>query len=137
MECPNCGSDEVRLSRRPSALGRALHLFGVYRFRCESCQHLFRSRISKMRYVFYAKCPCCHRMDLSRWSRDYYNPPTLTRWMLALGADPIRCEYCRHNFWSFRWVREKFCRQKRAARSQVVIPTSDSADQPVAIGREK
>lgn len=67
-------------------------------------------------------------MDLSRWSRDYYNPRTLTRVMLAFGAKPVRCEYCRNNFWSFRLIREKFSKEKRFARSQVVIPVENTAD---------
>lgn len=65
-------------------------------------------------------------MDLSRWSREYYSPPLLTRLMLRLGAKPIRCAYCRVNFWSFRVVKERFDKHKRAARSQVVIPVGGS-----------
>lgn len=97
-------------------------IFGIYLFRCEDCGHLFRSSIQRVRYFLYAKCPKCHRMDLSRWTREFYNAPFLTRFMLGLGAKPVRCEYCRNNFWSFRLVREKFSKEKRAARSQIVVP---------------
>lgn len=128
LACPQCGSDEVRLSRRQFSLRRVLRAFGIYHFRCEKCGHLFKSSIHRLRHIFYAKCPSCHRMDLSRWTRDYYNPPFFTRLMLALGADPIRCEYCRNNFWSYRKVREKFSKEKRAARSTVVIPVEPPAD---------
>ncbi|MBM3768938.1 MAG: hypothetical protein FJW32_26455 [Acidobacteria bacterium] len=80
-------------------------------------------------------------MDLSRWSRDYYNPSTLTRWMLAIGAAPIRCEYCRNNFWSFRFIREKFSREKRAARSHVAVPVrpdpDDETDSALASGQQR
>ena len=80
-------------------------------------------------------------MDLSRWSRDYYNPPTLTRCMLGLGATPVRCEYCRNNFWSFRFIREKFSKDKRAARSHVVVPVRREPDREetaaVAAGEQK
>jgi len=93
------------------------------------------------RFLAYAKCPSCHRMDLSRWSRDYYNPSTLTRWMLAIGAAPIRCEYCRNNFWSFRFIREKFSREKRAARSHVAVPVrpdpDDETDSALASGQQR
>jgi len=51
--------------------------------------------------------------------------------MLAIGAKPVRCEYCRNNFWSFRLVREKFSKELRAARSQVVIPVDDTPVQPL------
>lgn len=130
LACPQCGSDEVRLSRRKFSLRKVLRAFGIYHFRCEQCGHLFKSNIHRLRHIIYAKCPSCHRMDLSRWTRDYYNPPFLTRLMLALGADPIRCEYCRNNFWSYRKVREKFSREKRAARSTVIIPVEPPADVP-------
>lgn len=122
LACPKCGSDEVRLSRRKLALRKFLHIFGVYLFRCEYCEFLFRANIHSVRHTLYAKCPTCHRMDLGRWSRDYYSPPFITRLMLAFGAKPTRCEYCRNKFWSFRFVREKFSREKRAARSVVVRP---------------
>jgi hypothetical protein len=72
-------------------------------------------------------------MDLSRWTREFYNAPFLTRLMLGLGAKPVRCEYCRNNFWSFRLVREKFSKEKRAARSQIVVPVEQ--DEPEAISR--
>ncbi len=91
------------------------------------------------RYLAYAKCPSCHRMDLSRWSRDYYNPPKLTRWMLGIGATPVRCEYCRNNFWSFRFILEKFSKEKRSSRSEVVVPVrrepDDEEESTVASGR--
>jgi predicted nucleic acid-binding Zn ribbon protein len=128
LSCPKCGSDEVRLSRRKRALRRLLHVFGIYHFRCEDCGHLFRSNIQRLAHAFFAKCPTCHRMDLSRWTREFYSPGFVTRFMLGLGAKPVRCEYCRNNFWSFRAVREKFSKEKRFARSQVVIPVREGTD---------
>ena len=122
LACPKCGSDEVRLSRRKLAIRKFLQIFGIYHFRCEHCAFLFKSSIHNVSHLPYAKCPTCHRMDLSRWSREFYSPPFLTRFMLGCGAKPVRCEYCRNNFWSFRLVREKFSKEKRFARSQVVIP---------------
>jgi hypothetical protein len=64
-------------------------------------------------------------MDLGRWTREFYSPTFITRVMLAVGAKAVRCEYCRNNFWSFRFVREKFSKAKRVARSQVVIPVEE------------
>lgn len=128
LACPKCGSDEVRLSRRKLAVRRFLRIFGIYLFRCEDCGHSFQSNIHSLRRLFYARCPTCHRMDLSRWSREYYSPGLTTRLMLAIGAKPVRCEYCRNNFWSYRPVREKFSREKRAARSQVVTPAETPAE---------
>jgi DNA-directed RNA polymerase subunit RPC12/RpoP len=124
LECPRCGSDEVRLSRRRRAIRTLLKIFGIYTFRCQSCQSTFQRNIGALQNLAFAKCSLCHRMDLSRWSRDYYNPSTWTKLMLAFGAKPVRCEYCRNNFWSFRLVKEKFSKEKRAARSRVIIPVS-------------
>lgn len=111
-------------------MGRVLRIIGVYAFRCEMCSAHFSASINSLRHVLWAKCNRCHRMDLSKWSREYYSPALLTRMMLAIGAKAVRCEYCRNNFWSFRLVREEFSKQKRAARSQVVIPVEDQDGAP-------
>lgn len=122
LACPNCGSDEVRLSRQKNAVRQVLRLFGLYHFRCEDCGHLYKASIHTVEHLIFAKCPTCHRMDLSRWTQEHYRPSWWTQLMLSIGAKPTRCEYCRNNFWSFRPVRERFSREKRFARSQVVIP---------------
>jgi C4-type Zn-finger protein len=127
LSCPKCGSDEVRFSRKRSALRWVLRVFGIYRFRCEDCGERFNSNIQSYRHLPYAKCPTCHRMDLSQWNREYYTPGFSTRVALGLGAKPVRCEYCRNNFWSFRVLHERFSKEKRAARSQVVIPAEDAS----------
>jgi endogenous inhibitor of DNA gyrase (YacG/DUF329 family) len=102
--------------------------FGIYMFKCDDCEHRFKAVIYRPKNLFFAKCSRCHRMDLSRWTREYYSPGLVTRVMLALGAKAVRCEYCRHNFWSFRLVREKFSKAKRFARSQVVVAVEDAAN---------
>lgn len=126
LACPQCHSEEVRLSRRKVGLRKILRVFGIYHFRCEPCGHLFVANIHDIRHALYAKCDLCHRMDLSRWNRDHYDPPFWTKVMLALGARAVRCEYCRNNFWSFRPIKERYSREKRAARSQVIVPAQPS-----------
>lgn len=122
ISCSRCRSEEVRLLRSHTFGLRLLRITGIYRFVCEDCGHRFLSGIWRIRYFAYAKCPRCQRMDLSSWRIEQYEPRTFTRWMVSLGAKPSRCEYCRYNFWSFRFIREQFCRIKRAGRSPVVIP---------------
>lgn len=72
--------------------------------------------------MLYAKCSRCHRLDLSKWNTDHYNPPFATRLAVAFGAKPVRCDYCRHNFWSFRRVKVQYSQAARSERSPVVIP---------------
>lgn len=127
LACPKCGSKDVRLSRRKGAVNKILRLLGRYLFRCDCCSQHFRANILSLRHMFYAKCPTCHRMDLGRWSREFYSPSFITRVMLALGARAVRCEYCRNNFWSFRLIRESFSKVKRASRSQVLVPVGGSS----------
>ncbi len=129
LACPKCDSDEVRLSRKKFTLRKILRILGIYHFRCDGCGHLFRSNIHSISHLIFAKCPTCHRMDLGRWSREYYSPTLLTRAMLAIGAKPVRCAYCRNNFWSFRFIQEKFSKEKRSARSQVVIPVESDREE--------
>ena len=47
-------------------------------------------------------------MDLSTWSESV-SPTGAWQWArLTFGAKPYRCEYCRHNFVSFRPRKERF-----------------------------
>lgn len=118
--CPKCGSDEVRFSKRKQILRPFLHLCGIYLFRCEKCSGLFDANIHSLPNAIYAKCPSCHRTDLSRWTKEFYRPDFLTKLMLAFGAKPARCEYCRKNFWSFRLIKERYSKEKRSRRSAAV-----------------
>lgn len=106
------------MSRVRGLSERVRSILGIYPVRCRACDARFFSSIWHFRYLRYARCPRCYRMDLSTWSEQYYNPPTLTRAMLRLGATPYRCEYCRCNFASFRACKERFSwRKRREGRS--------------------
>jgi DNA-directed RNA polymerase subunit RPC12/RpoP len=119
--CSRCGSESVRTSRSRSLSCKVLNLLGIAPFRCQDCDHRFRASIWRIRQMFYAKCPRCHRLDLSKWNVDHYNPPMATRIAVALRAKTVRCEYCRHNFWSFRRVKVVFSLHKRYERSPIVF----------------
>ena len=47
-------------------------------------------------------------MDLSLWSEKGAHIGWFSAWRLKLGAKPLRCEYCRLNFVSFRRRHERF-----------------------------
>lgn len=57
-------------------------------------------------------------MDLSRWSLEDYRPGAFSRLLLRLGANPWRCEYCRHNFVSFRPRKLRYQPRRHRSRSQ-------------------
>lgn len=120
----------MRTSRSRSLSGKFLNLLGIAAFRCQNCDHRFRASIWRIRQAFYAKCDRCHRMDLSKWNTDHYNPPLGTRIAVACGAKAVRCEYCRHNFWSFRRVKVVFSLLKRYERSPIVFDSADEEFPP-------
>jgi len=122
ITCSRCGSESVRTSRSRSLSGKVLNVLGIFAFRCLDCDHRFRASIWRARQMLYAKCTRCHRLDLSKWNTDHYNPPFGTRLAVACGAKPVRCDYCRHNFWSFRRVKVPYSQSARSERSPVVIP---------------
>ncbi len=130
ITCSRCGSETVRTSRSRSLSGKFLNLLGIAAFRCQNCDYRFRASIWGIRQAFYAKCPRCHRMDLSKWNTDHYHPPLGTRIAVACAAKAVRCEYCRHNFWSFRRVKVVFSLLKRYARSPIVFDSSDGEFPP-------
>jgi hypothetical protein len=57
-------------------------------------------------------------MDLSVWSEESYRTTLSNRLLLTIGAKPYRCEYCRCNFVSFRFRKEKY-RSRRQVAEQV------------------
>lgn len=111
--CPECNSRNVRSSLSRTLGERMMKALGVFQLRCKDCDARFTGQIWDPRNAFYARCPRCYRLDLSTWSIDYYRAPV--RWLLylKLGAEAHRCEYCRHNFVSFRSCKIKFTGRKR------------------------
>lgn len=112
--CPECGSADIRASLSRTLGESIAKFFGFFRFRCRDCDTRFSGQIWDVSNIFWAKCPRCYRMDLSTWDPEHYRYPT--RWLLLmhLGAKCIRCEYCRHNFLSYRRAKYKFVRKKAA-----------------------
>jgi hypothetical protein len=55
-------------------------------------------------------------MDLSVWSERHYRVSAYKSILLSLGANPYRCESCRHNFLSFRRRKERFRHRRSEAQ---------------------
>ena len=111
IHCPSCHSRDVRASTAKSFGEQLGRMFGFIQLRCKSCDERFTSSLWDLHNMFYAKCPRCYRLDLSTWTTHYYHAPT--RWVvfMKLGARRHRCEYCRHNFISWRPAKLKFKRR--------------------------
>lgn len=106
--CPACGSKQVRTSHPRNRAERIRSLVGLIHLRCRQCGHRFESSLWQFGKWAYARCPRCFRMDLGTWSESHYIVRWDMRLLMALGAKKFRCEVCRHNFVSFRRLKERF-----------------------------
>lgn len=95
-------------------------MVGIYAVRCDDCGHRFSDSLWRFADVIYAKCPKCYRTDLSTWMLRYYRPGNWTLIKNWLGGRRMRCEACRHNFVSFRLMKEKSTFRK-ASRAQATL----------------
>ncbi len=118
LDCPKCGSRDLRYSRRRTAGERVRSWIGVRPLRCRDCRHRFVERTWRLSSLKYARCPNCWRMDLNSWSTESYRPTWMDSLLLGLGGRPYRCEYCRINFVSFRAWRERFTFKRWKKRRQ-------------------
>src|SRR5205807_847102 len=124
VRCPECGTRDVRTSHARSFADRLRALVGIYNVKCKRCDARFRGALWNPLLLFYARCPRCLRTELSKWSEEHYNPPTLTIAKLRLGASPLRCDFCRCNFASFRVRKRRFSWHKdRPAASRPTLNT--------------
>jgi DNA-directed RNA polymerase subunit RPC12/RpoP len=120
IACPRCGSRFLRPSRTRTLIERLNGLRFVSPLRCLDCKTRFVASTLDWRDLKYARCPICFRMDLNSWTGRNFNPPFWTSIKLLFGARRWRCEYCRHNFASFRGRKEifSFARWKKVAQMQ-------------------
>jgi len=128
LDCPSCGTRDVRVSR-PHGLADYLKSWvGVSRLRCRRCNYRWETSVWASGSWRYARCPRCYRQELTSWMEHYYNPPRWTRFLLRLGAHPQRCEVCRCNFASFRSRKDNFA-WRHQTRAEAVPPTPDQVTQ--------
>ena len=114
IRCPSCNSRDVRASLPQTFGEHIVRLFGYMQIRCKDCDRRFTSSIWDLPNIFYAKCPRCYRLDLSTWTTHYYHAPARWHFYMKLGARRRRCEYCRHNFLSWRPAKLKYKRRSPA-----------------------
>jgi DNA-directed RNA polymerase subunit RPC12/RpoP len=108
VACPRCGSRFLRDSH-PRNFGEIVRrLWFVAPLRCLDCKTRFVASTLILSDLQFARCPACYRMDLNGWTGKSYTPPFLMGLKIRFGATRFRCEYCRHNFASFRKRKEPF-----------------------------
>jgi hypothetical protein len=85
------------------------HLFGfagILPWRCESCEARFYARAMPFRTLFNAHCGICGNLELQRISPERVQGATSVIYRL-LGIPALRCEPCRHKFFSIRPLRRE------------------------------
>lgn len=134
LVCPKCGSRNLRHSHVRRSAERLGTLFGVQPIRCRVCRTRFVARTWRFADLRYAKCPKCMRMDLSGWAETHYRVPVYKSFLMMLGANPYRCEYCRHNFVSFRQRKERFRFSRRQRQEQGAAEDNGAQQKPDTMG---
>jgi hypothetical protein len=99
--CPACGSSSCRRSRRRGFADIASGVLGLIPWRCLRCELRFRARPLPVSHWRYAHFSICGNLDLQRISPEYV-PGTLGFIGRLLGLPSLRCDPCRHKFFSIR-----------------------------------
>jgi len=85
------------------------YLFGfvsLLPWRCEACAARFYARLMPFRTFLYAHCGICGNLELQRISADHVPGVTANLGRL-LGLPALRCQPCRHKFFSVRPLRRE------------------------------
>jgi C4-type Zn-finger protein len=87
---------------------------GILPWRCESCTTRFYARLMPFRTFLYAHCGICGNLELQRISAEHM--PGKTAFLgRVLRLPALRCEPCRHKFFSVRPLRQEERATARAA----------------------
>jgi hypothetical protein len=78
---------------------------GLIPWRCNQCEHRFRARALPLTDWKYAHCSICGNLDLKRISPEHV-PGFVGIFGRLLGLPSLRCEPCRHKFFSIRPLKE-------------------------------
>jgi hypothetical protein len=74
---------------------------GVLPWRCEKCEARFHAKAVPFRVSLYAHCSYCGNLDLQRIAPEHVPGATAFIGRL-LGLPSLRCDPCRHKFFSIR-----------------------------------
>jgi hypothetical protein len=80
-------------------------ILGVYPWRCQHCHSRFYSRLMPLSFMFRAHCPHCGNLEVRRISPEFVNTPLGGVWR-RLNIPALRCDPCRHKYFSILPVRE-------------------------------
>jgi hypothetical protein len=106
ISCPLCNSANIRRSKRRGVRDYLLSVAGILPWRCESCSARFHARLLPFRTLLYAHCKICGNLELQRISAERITGVTSTVGRLV-GIRALRCEPCRHKFFSVRPLRRE------------------------------
>jgi hypothetical protein len=101
MICPICHSAKARRSRRRSVLDYLFSAVSIVPWRCEECEARFHASPMPFRQLFYAHCAICGNHDLKQISAEHV-PGAVSGVGRLLRVPALRCEPCRHKFFSVR-----------------------------------
>jgi hypothetical protein len=105
INCPSCNSSDCRRSRRRGFTDFSYGLIGLIPWRCNNCEARFRSRPVPFSHAKFAHCAICGNFDLKRISPEHV-PGPMGPIGRILGLPSLRCEPCRHKFFSIRPLKE-------------------------------
>lgn len=105
INCPACNSSDCRRSRRRGYVDFAYGVLGLIPWRCNQCERRFRARPVPFSHAKYAHCAICGNFELKRISPEHV-PGFLGRVGRLLGLPSLRCDPCRHKFFSIRPLRD-------------------------------
>jgi hypothetical protein len=80
-------------------------LVGIIPWRCQECESRFHARSLPFRYLLYAHCSICGNLDLKKISPEHV-PGALSFAGRFMRIPALRCEPCRHKFFTVRPLNE-------------------------------
>jgi len=118
VECPSCHSCACRRSRRRGIEDFVYAVVGLIPWRCSQCERRFRARPVPLNHWKYAHCSICGNLDLKRISPEHV-PGTFGGVGRLLGLPSLRCEPCRHKFFSLRPLKQLAPQESQTERQRV------------------